>query len=146
MPKAVVVSKRFPYQTELGTMRARRGEEIEVTADELARGERLGALARPNSDEAKAAANSTVTGRAAPEGGEPAHGDVLQDSEPGTRTVAGRAAVEAAIADDNEKDVVERPTVVHGETPGQGSTSRGSGGRSRAAKPTTSEPQVADSQ
>jgi hypothetical protein len=62
--KAVVTFDGYNWVDEDGSHHAVKGDEIDVSSDELDRGKELGALAAPGSDEAKAAAS----GEEAPEG------------------------------------------------------------------------------
>jgi hypothetical protein len=57
MAKAVVTFDGYNWTDEDGSHHAVKGDEIEVSSDELDRGKELGALAVPGSDEAKAAAS-----------------------------------------------------------------------------------------
>lgn len=134
MAKHTVIFDVATYEVSEGVfLTASRGQEIELSQAEAERLGDLGAVAKPGSAEAKAAvASTTVSGRAAPEGGEPAHADVTQTTEAGTRTIEGARAMVSRQRDENDKDVAPLPEVVHGETPGQGSTSDGRSSRARA--------------
>lgn len=128
MGKHVVTIDGVVYKgpSDVGHLTARRGETIELSDAEARRLTELEAVVKEGSDEAKAAvAAVTAGGRVAPEGGDPAHADVDQFTEPGTRTVLGRAVHEAMQADEDLEAPPAPPEIVHGEAPGSGTTSRG---------------------